>query len=29
MRPLAFPLILALLWVVPAHATIIISEYVE
>ena len=29
MRRLVFPLILALLWVAPAHATIIISEYVE
>ena len=28
-RRLVFPLILALWWVAPAHATIIISEYVE
>ncbi len=29
MRRLVFPLMLALWWVAPAHATIIISEYVE
>ncbi len=29
MRRLVFPLMLALGWVAPAHATIIISEYVE